>query len=150
MKHIPSKPDVPPHLQSSSSSSSWITCILKVHWHGISKIRNPSAIPARSNVRVAPNIFKHVFTSIKQVFPAFFHNFSFPLKQMHFPKRWPAPQLRWRLKFQDIEPFLIGALRQGDRHLWRGARHVRHLGNRGEGCVRYQETKRSRESYMYV
>jgi hypothetical protein len=27
---------------------------------------------------------------------------------------------------------------------------VRHLGNRGEGCVRYQETKRSRESYMYV
>ena len=91
------------------------------------------------------NMCLHVFTSIKEVFPAFFHNFSFPLKQMHFPKTWPAPQLRWRLKFQDIEPFLVGALRQGDRHLWRGARHVRHLGNRGEGCVRYQETKRSRE-----
>ena len=32
--------------------------ILKVHRHGISKIRNPSAIPARSNVRVAPKMFK--------------------------------------------------------------------------------------------
>ena len=31
--------------------------ILKVHRHGISKVRNPSAIPARSNVRAAPNIF---------------------------------------------------------------------------------------------
>ena len=31
--------------------------ILKVHRHGISKIRNPSAILARSNVRVAPNMF---------------------------------------------------------------------------------------------
>jgi len=31
--------------------------ILKVHRHGISKIRNPSAIPARSNVRVAPYLF---------------------------------------------------------------------------------------------
>ena len=29
---------------------------LKVHRHGILKIRNPSAIPARSNVRVAPNM----------------------------------------------------------------------------------------------
>jgi hypothetical protein len=33
--------------------------ILKVHRHGISKIRNPSAIPVRSNVRVAPNMFQH-------------------------------------------------------------------------------------------
>ena len=31
--------------------------ILKVHRHGISKIHNPSAILARSNVRVAPNMF---------------------------------------------------------------------------------------------
>ena len=31
--------------------------ILKVHRHGISKIRNVSAIPVRSNVRVAPNMF---------------------------------------------------------------------------------------------
>ena len=31
--------------------------ILKVHRHGISKIRNPFAISARSNVRVAPNMF---------------------------------------------------------------------------------------------
>ena len=31
--------------------------ILKVHRHGISEIRNPSAIPARSNVRVAPYNF---------------------------------------------------------------------------------------------
>ena len=31
--------------------------ILKVHRHGISKVRNPSAIPARSNVRVAPHMF---------------------------------------------------------------------------------------------
>ena len=35
--------------------------ILKVHRHGISKIRNPSAIPARSNVRVAPNMLKPSF-----------------------------------------------------------------------------------------
>ena len=33
--------------------------ILKVHRHGISKLRSPSALPARSNVRVAPKIFKH-------------------------------------------------------------------------------------------
>ena len=32
--------------------------ILKVHRHGISKIRNPPAIQARSNVRVAPNMFQ--------------------------------------------------------------------------------------------
>ena len=31
--------------------------ILKVHRHGISKIHNPSAILARNNVRVAPNMF---------------------------------------------------------------------------------------------
>ena len=31
--------------------------ILKVHRHGISKIRNLFAIPARSNVRIAPNMF---------------------------------------------------------------------------------------------
>jgi hypothetical protein len=31
--------------------------ILKVRRHGISNIRNPSAILARSNVRVAPNMF---------------------------------------------------------------------------------------------
>ena len=34
--------------------------ILKAHRHGISKIRNASAIPARSNVRVAPNMFNNV------------------------------------------------------------------------------------------
>ena len=31
--------------------------ILKVHRHGISKIRGASAIPAQSHVRVAPNMF---------------------------------------------------------------------------------------------
>ena len=32
--------------------------ISKVHGHGISKIRNPSTIPARSTVRVAANLLK--------------------------------------------------------------------------------------------
>ena len=34
--------------------------ISKVHRHGISKIRNPSTIPARSNVRIAADMFHHV------------------------------------------------------------------------------------------
>ena len=32
--------------------------ISKVHGHGISKIRNPSTIPARSTVRVAANLLR--------------------------------------------------------------------------------------------
>ena len=37
--------------------------ILKVRRHGISKIRNPSAIPARSNVRVAQYMFNAILRS---------------------------------------------------------------------------------------
>ena len=83
------------------------------------------------------------------VFPSFFHHvpsfFRFILyflilclfpcsKKMHFPSRSPWPMDAHghlgsharRLKFQEVQPFLVGALRQGG-HLGRGAGHVRHL-----------------------